>query len=88
MATYFIRETDQEQCTGCGDCVTVCPVDAVSMSNDSPIVDEEWCIGCGVCVNGCPSGAARLRPRMDRIDKVPRDFEEQQARILQEKGLR
>lgn len=87
MATYFMRETERQNCTACGDCVAVCPVDALTMGDDIPLVDEEWCIGCGVCVNQCANDAARLRPRLDRIDKVPHDFAEQQTRILQEKGL-
>ena len=88
MATYFMRETYEENCTACGDCIEICPVDALIMVNDGPIVDEEWCIGCGVCVNKCANDAARLRPRPDKIDKIPHSFEEQQARMLQEKGLK
>ena len=88
MATYFMRETEQERCTGCGDCVEVCPVDALSRSDGTPIVDEEWCIGCCVCVVNCSNEAAKLRPRSDREGQAPHDFGEQQERILQEKGLR
>ena len=55
MATYFLRETDQEKCTGCGECVEICPVQVIKMEGDFPVVDKEWCIGCGVCAVPCPS---------------------------------
>ena len=57
MATYFMRETDEDECTECGACVEICPVDALEMDDGPPIVDEEWCIGCGVCAYICPEQA-------------------------------
>lgn len=88
MATYFLRDTDTERCTGCGECVEVCPVAALSMGTETPIIDRDWCIGCGVCVSRCPNAAAILEPRLEQMSRIPRDFEEQQSRILREKGLR
>jgi len=89
MATYFIRETEEDKCTGCADCVEVCPVDAITIDGDLARVDEEWCIGCGVCVAQCSNAAAKLKLRPDRTDRVPlRDFGELHERILEEKGLR
>ena len=88
MATYFLRETDEEDCTGCGDCVDVCPVAALIMEDDRPVVDTDWCIGCGVCIHRCPTGAARLRLREDRTGTLPaKRFEELHDRVLREKGL-
>ena len=89
MATYFIRETDDDACTGCGECVQVCPVDALTMEGDFPTVDEEWCIGCGVCVSKCPATAAQLKLRPDKADHMPApDFKELHEKILEEKGLK
>ena len=86
MATYFLRTTAEDKCTGCGECVDVCPVDAVKMSDGLAVVDEEWCIGCGVCVPRCNFGAIELRPREDR-GALPEDFRELHRAILAEKGL-
>ena len=89
MATYFIRETEEDECTGCGECVEVCPVDAVTMEGDFPAVDEEWCIGCGVCVAKCPTTAAQLELRPDKVGHMPaRDFKTLHEKILEEKGLK
>lgn len=41
-------------CTGFGDCVGVCPFDAIHMENGLPEVDPEKCTGCGKCAEACP----------------------------------
>jgi len=86
MATYFIRETDEDECTGCGECAEICPVDAINMEDDLPRVDKEWCIGCGVCASKCPTGAAKLKMRPDKTGELPAsNFEELHRTILEEK---
>ncbi|MBW1861108.1 MAG: 4Fe-4S binding protein [Deltaproteobacteria bacterium] len=86
MATYFLRKTDEDVCIGCGECLERCPVDAVKMEDDVPVVDEDWCIGCGVCVATCPSDAIEMKLRPDRTGKLPaRTFRELQEIILEEK---
>jgi ferredoxin/DNA-binding MarR family transcriptional regulator len=86
MATYFIRETDETECIGCGNCVSVCPVEALSMGDDFPVVDEKWCVGCGLCVLKCTTSAARLRTKSE--DMPPRDFTELHQKIREEKALK
>lgn len=86
MATYFLRETDKEKCTGCGKCVEICPVHVIKMEGDFPVVDKEWCIGCGVCAVPCPSGAVRLHRKSDALP--PKDFRELHQEILRERGHR
>ena len=85
MATYFLRETDREKCTGCGQCVEICPVQVVKMEGDFPVVDREWCIGCGVCAVPCPASAVRLVRKTDAIP--PKDFKELHEQILKERNF-
>jgi Pyruvate/2-oxoacid:ferredoxin oxidoreductase delta subunit len=88
MATYFLRETDEEACSGCGACAEICPVEAVTVEDGRPVIDLDWCIGCGVCVPECPGEAAGLRLREDRSDRLPAErFQELHRMILREKGL-
>lgn len=47
---------DKETCVGCGACVAICPVGAISLE-DKAHIDPDCCIGCGACVNECPVGA-------------------------------
>jgi len=83
MATYFLRETDRERCTGCGQCVKICPVNVIQMEGDFPVVDQEWCIGCGVCAIPCPSSAIKLVRKSDAIP--PKDFRELHTEILKQR---
>lgn len=45
---------DKEKCTGCGECVESCPLDAIEMDGDLAKVDEDTCSDCGACVDVCP----------------------------------
>ena len=86
MATYFLRETDKGKCTGCGQCVEICPVNVIKMEGDFPVVDREWCIGCGVCAIPCPSSAIKLVRKSEALP--PKDFKELHSEILKERKMR
>lgn len=44
---------DQSKCTGCGSCVSVCPVEALSIVNGKAEVAES-CVDCCACISECP----------------------------------
>jgi len=86
MATYFLRETDEERCTGCGACLEICPVAAVKIDGEVATIDKEWCIGCGVCSTVCPTDAVRIVSRPDRAGQLPAPtFRALHEKIMQEK---
>jgi dissimilatory sulfite reductase (desulfoviridin) alpha/beta subunit len=43
-------------CTQCGTCVEYCTQQAISLSNDGPVIDEGRCIKCSGCVEVCEQG--------------------------------
>lgn len=45
---------DKDTCIGCGACVDVCPVNALSMEDGKAVCDESACIDCGACIATCP----------------------------------
>lgn len=48
-------------CIGFGDCVSVCPFNAIKMgAKGLPEIDAEKCTGCGKCVEACPKGVLKL----------------------------
>ena len=52
---------DAEKCTGCNDCVQVCPLEAIEVKDALAVIDEEICTECGLCVDECPNGALSLQ---------------------------
>lgn len=48
-------------CSGCGNCVEMCPYDALSLVVEEErrvsTVDHNCCMGCGGCVTACPNNA-------------------------------
>jgi ferredoxin len=74
--TNFIPKLNDDECTGCGRCVRVCPVEAMGLvsANDphqpkrnKAKLNEEICLGCGLCVRNCPAEAIRLESRPERV---------------------
>jgi UDP-glucose 4-epimerase len=67
----------EQACTGCGACLAVCPVQAISLHpasqdknarslditrhNAQARIDLERCKGCGRCISTCPAGALHLQ---------------------------
>jgi len=80
MAVYFIRKTDPDLCVGCGECIDICPVEAVKLEEDMANVDKNWCIGCGVCATKCEFDAVNIIYREDQKEISP-DFETLHKRI-------
>ena len=74
--TNFIPELQSEGCNGCGRCVSICPVEALSLvSANIPLkpkmkqcrLDESICLGCGLCVRACNKDNIRLKSRPRRV---------------------
>ena len=61
-AANYHSEVNPGTCTGCGTCVDICQVGAVSIkkSGDVAHIDLNRCIGCGNCVINCPSESINL----------------------------
>ena len=55
-------EVDSDKCFSCGSCIALCPVEAISLANDSTVqFDKEKCVGstCSICVDACPARAIK-----------------------------
>ena len=50
-------QVDPKQCTGCGDCISVCPVSAILILEGIAVIDHSTCNLCQICIKACPSKA-------------------------------
>ncbi|BDH47708.1 electron transporter [Salmonella enterica subsp. enterica serovar Choleraesuis] len=62
-------------CRHCEDapCERVCPVNAISFTNDSVLLNESLCIGCKLCGLACPFGA--ITPAGSKPLNVPSQYQ-------------
>lgn len=60
---------DADVCTGCGDCITVCPTKALALLSRTActelgkvavVAEPDACNYCGDCETVCPVGAIAL----------------------------
>jgi len=63
--TPTVATVDEEYCSGCSLCISVCPYGAIKLIDGKVHVEDVLCEGCGACVSTCPSGAMDLRNHTD-----------------------
>ena len=69
----YVANIDEGLCELCGQCVELCPFNALQMDDDL-ILNWEKCMGCGVCVDVCPSEAITLE--LDSRKGVPLEVDQ------------
>ena len=64
-------QIDEQKCTGCGLCTTVCLRQCLCVEAGHVAVREELCFSCGHCVAVCPAGAVAIPEyRMDLVEEL------------------
>lgn len=53
---FIAPETDREKCILCGECIDVCPTNAITLG-DKITTDNQKCIWCFACVKFCKQDA-------------------------------
>lgn len=63
----FMLQIKEETCTGCGNCIVVCPVNAVKPEDVMGInkgavniYEKDFCTGCGNCMRSCAYDAIEV----------------------------
>ncbi len=62
MTEALVAVIDEDLCSGCRICVSVCPYGALSYDEKDDVskVNEALCKGCGTCAAACPSGTITM----------------------------
>jgi ferredoxin len=59
-----IIRINEEECTGCGSCVTRCPEGALQViDGKARVISDLFCDGLGACIGDCPEGAIEIETR-------------------------
>ena len=48
---------NSSKCTGSGECIKVCPENAITIVNGRAVIDVQKCDFDGICIPACPNGA-------------------------------
>ncbi|MEE4270654.1 MAG: ATP-binding protein [Thermoanaerobaculales bacterium] len=70
-----IAVIDEDACTECGLCETLCRYDAIRGNGSVPDIDPIACEGCGVCAWFCPERA------IDMVDSVEGEWYRSETRF-------
>lgn len=50
-------KVNPDSCIGCGNCVDLCPGDAISLVDGKAFIDVDKCANCHACESACPVDA-------------------------------
>lgn len=61
METTWLPRLDPALCTGCGDCIAICPENALAqVAGKAALTRPDACTYCTTCEDVCPTGAIEL----------------------------
>lgn len=56
-----MKPSSGDNCSLCGTCADICPVQAITLTDVSTRTDESLCISCGACISVCPDESRQYR---------------------------
>lgn len=77
---------DRDLCTGCEECLGICPLGAIKMEEGSAQLMANRCIGCGLCTTVCPVDAISMQERQDK-GEPPAAYTDVLNLISSERGI-
>lgn len=75
-----------ERCIGCGECVKVCPQQALELTQEGVRTDPQRCTLCGNCARVCPTKALEISGEEKSIDELMTIIEREQHLFDQSGG--
>lgn len=75
-----------EKCVGCGNCITKCPQDAISIENGSILTAKEKCNFCESCTDVCLNNAREIAGKAYTVDEIMKEIEKDKMFYDQSNG--
>ena len=67
----YLANVNEKECTSCGACIGICPVEALSLNDDDIAeVSRDNCLGCGLCATVCAACAITINP-VRPVEHIP-----------------
>ena len=66
-----------EKCVGCGECIALCPNDAIHLVDKGSVRDEDSCTSCGTCVDTCPALAHEPTGKSMKISEIVEEVQKE-----------
>jgi len=61
ITEIWLPQIDKDVCTGCGDCIVICPTDALALVDGTAVLTKPTaCSYCAECETVCPVAAIAL----------------------------
>ncbi|MHA1798145.1 MAG: 4Fe-4S binding protein [Candidatus Helarchaeota archaeon] len=73
LTPYGKLTLDVEKCSGCGNCVDICPMLIPILDKEMKKIrlrKPETCINCKACINQCPTNALSLTPETEKAKRA------------------
>lgn len=61
---------DEKKCIGCGNCLSVCPQQAIIPTQSGLMIKTDACVQCGQCVARCPAKARKQYGKKMTVKQV------------------
>jgi H+/Na+-translocating ferredoxin:NAD+ oxidoreductase subunit B len=84
----YYAQADQDECSGCAECIDRCQMDAIKMNDDTQAqINLDRCIGCGLCVTTCSTESISLKAKNEKDRRVPaKNGEAQMTNMAMNRG--
>lgn len=90
VANPYVIQHDPDLCINCGNCVEICPMDALIADEEENVyLRQERCIGCGLCISVCPTSAVEMtrKPAAEQ-PRTPNNTTDTYIAISRARGFR
>lgn len=76
----------QSKCISCSECVTACPKQALTLTEEGIVTDNDACDMCGICADVCPTKAIEMSGHEASVEELVETIQREQVCMDQSGG--